>query len=125
MEHTAPLPATEGYVGFILARIAFVSPVAYFGYLYQLESLAVHVGPRASRFLDRSVGEAPVRRFLQVHASDDVTHVAELERLMVRAAFTPAEEHEVTYAARTAAALYGAMIESAYTHPWEVPADAA
>jgi hypothetical protein len=121
VESTNPLPTTEGYLGFIFSRIAFVEPIAYVGYLYHLEALAAEVGPVAVKAFAAAsdIGKGALR-FLTVHAHEDPDHVKDLEAVLAKADVTAADEDEIVYAARTAGALYATMVEAAHDHPWNL-----
>jgi pyrroloquinoline quinone (PQQ) biosynthesis protein C len=109
-----PTPLVEGYLGFIFNQISFVNPISYLGYLYQLEYMAIKIGPIFANSISVSVpGSSSAMAFLKTHAHDDVSHVAELEEILV----SVESEHDIrciTYTAITSAVLYSKMMNDAF-----------
>ena len=123
LQKVNPLPATEGYLGFIFNRINFINPISYLGYLYHLEFMAVVLGPEVAAMIMKSakVNEKNLA-FLKVHAQEDKDHIAELSVLVDQNVFASEDAQEVLYTARTAAALFCLMIDSAFKNPWRLHA---
>lgn len=117
IEGSSPLPATEGYLGFIFNRIAFVNPLSYLGYLYNLEYMAISVGPKAVELLKMNLGlKKDSLSFLLVHAHEDIDHTDDLTTIIEKHIKDERDRKEIIYTALTASALYASMIDSAFKH---------
>lgn len=115
-----PLPTTEGYVGFAINRIHFVNPLAYFGYLFNLEYMAIKLGPEfISVIKDHLKLEKHQLSFFMAHVEEDQRHVEELLNLIDSSIVTSEDQQEVLYAAKTASALYAIMVDAAFSNPWK------
>jgi pyrroloquinoline quinone (PQQ) biosynthesis protein C len=121
LSESNPLPTTEGYIGFIFNRIAFCNPVSYLGYLYNLEYLAVEIGPGAADLIIKSTGLADSKyfSFLRVHSTEDKEHLEDLGEILAQ--IEERDYKDIIYTAVTAAALYSNMIAAAHQSPWSRP----
>lgn len=110
-----PLPATEGYIGFIFNRIANYSALAYLGYLYQLEFMAIEAGPAVAASLLKSGINPKALTFLNVHTKEDVDHISDLDKLFsLLPSDLPAKDaEEIIYTSTTSSKLYVNMMSQA------------
>lgn len=70
-----PSPETEALVAFTAFQIQHRNPLSYLGYLYHLESLAIHQGQESMGMLERLGIPANAASFLLEHADADVAHM--------------------------------------------------
>lgn len=120
LDATNPIPATEGYLGFIFNRITFVNPLAYLGYLYNLEFMAIELGPEFIGQIAKNLNLSKNQlSFFRVHTEEDQDHVQELAKLVDKFVNSEKDRREIIYTAETATALYAQMMESAFSKPWE------
>lgn len=119
LEKSNPLPATEGYIGFAINRISFVNPLAYLGYLYNLEYMAIRLGPEFIGMVSKQLGlQKNQLSFFMAHVEEDTDHVKDLSELVDKFVTKAEDQDEVIYTAKTASALYRGMIDAAYENPW-------
>lgn len=111
------LPAIEGYIGFVFNRIHNVSPYCYFGYLLQLELMAISIGPTALENIRKSLANMNQgKQFLEVHIEEDLEHVDDLITL-IEATVKQEDQRikeDIRYTALTANSLWILMMEEAY-----------
>ena len=109
-----PLPLTEGYLGYIFNQINYVDPLCYLGYLYQLEYMAVHIGPVFLEKLGKMKG-APLKgtSFLSTHALLDMEHLRELSSLIEKE-IDESKSDTIIRTATVSSCLYAKMMDDAF-----------
>lgn len=108
VERTEPCPAVAAYVAWNRFTSEVGSPTAFLGTAYMLEHLSVHrAGQAVERLLER--GAIPdihkAVTFLRGHAGEDVSHVAELNEVLLGLT-EPREQAAILLSARATRALY-------------------
>jgi pyrroloquinoline quinone (PQQ) biosynthesis protein C len=83
------------------------SPFAYLGFLYFFESLTRELAPRAKAILElKGIGQR-TRRFVDVHAVDDIEHVQEVAELIQKVVSSyPDAESAIEYGMEVTATVY-------------------
>lgn len=111
-----PLPATTALLAFPYYQIEHLDPIGYLGYLFHLEFMPTHCGPRVLEFLTSVGVPREATTFIQDHATIDVGHNNLMKMYIERLVLTPADLDTVIYAAEVTADLYTNMIGSAFAH---------
>jgi len=108
VEQTAPCPAVLAYVAWNRFTAEAGSPTAFLGTAYVLEYLSVY---RASGAVERLIHHGAILHirkavtFLRGHASADISHVAELNTVLLSLE-DPREQAAIVLSARATRALY-------------------
>ncbi|MDY7226477.1 iron-containing redox enzyme family protein [Hyalangium rubrum] len=108
VERTEPCPAVVAYVAWNRFTSEAGSPTAFLGTAYVLEYLSVYrAGAAVEQLLER--GAIPnihkAVTFLRGHAGEDISHVAELNTVLL-ALTEPSEQAAILLSARATRALY-------------------
>jgi pyrroloquinoline quinone (PQQ) biosynthesis protein C len=108
VEQTAPCPAVLAYVAWNRFTAEVGSPTAFLGTAYVLEYLSVY---RATGAVDRLIQRDAIPNirkavtFLRGHAGADISHVAELNTVLLSLK-DPQEQAAIVLSARATRALY-------------------
>jgi pyrroloquinoline quinone (PQQ) biosynthesis protein C len=106
-----PLPQTEALAAFAAFQIQFRNPLAYLGYLYHLEAIAVTLGEGALANLAKAEIPRGAFSFLKEHAEADQAHL-QLNRQYIEGFVRNEGDLEaVLYGVRGACTLYGLMLQ--------------
>ncbi len=109
-----PLPGTAAMMGFSYHAAMHMSPAAYFGYLYYLESMPVHSGKaHLERLHAMGIPEAATS-FIDEHAQFDVQHMRLNDEYIQALVIDDQSCADFIFGMRTTATLYGRMIEDAF-----------
>jgi pyrroloquinoline quinone (PQQ) biosynthesis protein C len=107
-----PLAATEAMAGFIAYQIQHRNPLAYLGYIYHLEAIAVELGTSSVGELTRIGVPAGATSFLKEHSEADPVHMEWNRQYIDAFAVTEDDLEGVLYGLRATCELHGAMFQA-------------
>ncbi len=119
-------PASFAMVGACMMLGEREDPFSYLGFMYLFESLTPTLNQRAQQFLAGKEFPAAARRFIDLHATEDVKHAAFLRGLIAKVARDyPAAPEAIQFGAECFACVYPLPIwEAAFARAVaEVPHD--
>lgn len=106
-----PLPTTEALAAFAAFQIQHRNPLAYLGYLFHLESLAVARGAETMKLLEAMGVPAAAQTFLQEHSEADLTHMQFNRDYIDGFVQTDRDLEAVLYGLRGACKLHAGMLQ--------------
>lgn len=106
-----PLPTTEAFAAFAAFQIQHRNPLAYLGYLFHLESLAVSRGAETMKVLDQMGIPFAAQSFLQEHSEADLTHMQFNRDYIDGFVQTDRDLEAVLYGLRGACLLHAGMLQ--------------
>ena len=108
-----PLPATFALLASAFHMLEHHTPVAYLGYLFQLEYTPIQVGPAFLEGLTRCGIPREAMTFLAEHATADVAHCKLMEQYCEKLIGTEEDLSAALYMQDLTAELYRRMLEEA------------
>jgi pyrroloquinoline quinone (PQQ) biosynthesis protein C len=108
-----PLPATFSLLANAFYMIEHHNPLAYLGYLFQLEYTPVQVGPGLMASLEGCGIPKAAMTFLEEHATVDVAHCRLLQQYADKLIRTQEDLNDVLYMRKVTADGYLRMLEAA------------
>lgn len=108
---SAPLPATEAFIGYLYYVSLRYGPIARLGYSFWAEGVYDHIAaPFRKISTDLGLTSKNVT-FFGSHAEADAEHIKQVEDSIVRFATTPQDQELVIRVARTTLSLTGLLLE--------------